>query len=211
MSTVCLVNGSLRGAKASSLVFLRALERRLPDEQFQKTTVTVSPSVRGRYSRDYLERIASADAIVFVFPLYAYGLPGALMRLLEDLSDHIKSGAGRNTCARVYAIVNCGFPRPEVTTSEAIRVLKNLCRRLGFSWRFAVCIGTGPAVVMTSRVPFLDSKLKKAFAEMASDIQGRDVAVKDNCFIRPVIPEFILLRIKEYYERKGNLIERKEG
>lgn len=104
-------------------------------------------------------------------------------------------------------IVNCGFPRPHIT-GEAVRVVKNFCRRLSLNWRFAVCIGGGPVVVMTRRVPFLDLKLKKAYAEISSDIRGEDRGERDNYLIKPVIPEPILIRIKNYYEKKGKMIER---
>jgi hypothetical protein len=39
-------------------------------------------------------------------------------------------------------------------------------------WRFAVCIGTGPVVAMTKRVPLLDRTLKKAFTAIASDVSA---------------------------------------
>jgi hypothetical protein len=205
MKSVCLVNGSLRGNKASSLAFLMDVANRLPESEFNKTFITVSATFKQNYPEDMLKRLASVDEIVLVFPLHDYGLPGALMRLLEDYYRYITSGHEYNKKSRVYTIVNCGFARPGETTGEAIRVIKNFCRRLAYQWRFAIRIGTGPVVVMTRKVPFFDLKLKRAYAEMVSDIRSDSNKTRDDYLIKPLIPEPILIRIKNYYERKGQM------
>jgi hypothetical protein len=138
---------------------------------------------------------------VLVFPLYAYALPGALMRLFEDYYSHVSSGKEYNRQARVYAIVNCGFPRP-VIFNECIRVLKDFCRRLSLNWIFAVCISGGPVVVATKRVPFLDLKLKRGLAAIASDLDSSDLARRGDYFIRPAVPAPICLIVKRRYEKK---------
>ena len=57
--------------------------------------------------------------------------------------------------------------------------------------------------------PVSGLEVKKAYAEIASDIRGEDRGERDNYLIKPVIPEPILIRIKNYYEKKGKMIERK--
>lgn len=208
VNSVCIVNGSLRGEKAASLEFLKDLSLRLPDTQFGKAFLTVKARLRESYPEELLRSIASADAIVFVFPFHNYGLPGALMRLLEDYYSYIQKGAAYNRDARVYAIVNCAFPRPGETTGEAIRVIRNFCRRLSLHWRFAVCIGTGPVVVATKGIPFLYPKLRKAYAEIAWDIRGGDSAKRGDYLIKPIIPESIIAMIKRHYERTGQMMEK---
>jgi hypothetical protein len=210
MKNLCLINGSLRGKKAASLEFLKDLDRRLSDKEFNKVFVTVKVRVKDGYSENTLKSLVSADAIIFVFPLYAYGLPGALMRLLEDYYQYIRTSKEHSKGTKVYVIVNCGFPRPELVTEEALRVLQNFCRRLSLNWRFAVCIGTGPVVALTKKVPFLDFKLKKAFTEIVSDITLGDEAVRSNYLIRPIIPETILAMIKRHYEKKMHMIEQNQ-
>lgn len=208
MKSICLVNGSLRGKKASSLEFLKDIDRRLPDTEFNKMFLTVKARLKENYPENMLKSMAYADAIVFVFPLHNYGLPGALMRLLEDYYQYTEMGNEYNEDTKVYMIVNCGFPRPGETTREAIRVIQNFCRRLSLNWRFAVCIGTGPVVVLTKKVPFLYPKLKKAYAEIVSDIRGGDKERRNDYLIKPVIPETIIAMIKKQYEKKGHMIER---
>ncbi|MEQ4488801.1 MAG: NAD(P)H-dependent oxidoreductase [Dehalococcoides mccartyi] len=208
MKNVCIVNGSLRGKQSASLEFLKDLSLRLPDTDYNKTILTVKVRVKESYPENMLESIARADAIVLVFPLHNYGLPGALMRLLEDFYQYVKSGKQNNKDARVYAIVNCAFPKPWETTREALRVIQNFCRRLSINWRFGVCIGTGPVVVMTKRIPFLYPRLKKAYSEIALDIRSSDKEKKKNYFIKPVIPAAIIAMIKRHYEKSGHMIER---
>ncbi len=187
--------------------FLNDLRLRLPDESYRKTTVTVRAKAGASYPESTLEAIADADAIVFVFPLHNYGLPGALMRLLEDFYQYAKTGKGYNKAAKVYMIVNCAFPRSEKTTGEAVRVIQNFCRRLSLDWRFAVCIGTGPVVVVTKRIPFTYRKLKKAYAEIASDIRGEGKTRRQSYFIKPIIPESIIAMIKRHYEKTGKMYD----
>lgn len=201
MKNICFVNGSLRGKQASSLEFLRDIESRLPDTAYVKKTIWVKARVKGSYPAETLRDLATADALILVFPLYTYAIPGALMRLFEDYYSYVRAGGEYNREARVYAIVNCGFPRP-VIFGECTRVLKNFCRRLSLNWRFAACISCGPVVVMTRRVPLLDLKLKRAFAAIVSDLQGDGSAPRDDFLIRPVIPEPILLAWKRRVEKQ---------
>jgi putative NADPH-quinone reductase len=207
MKNICLVNGSLRGAKAASLQFLNDLDLKLNRADFSKTVLTVKAKIKDRYPEDMLKSLADADAIVFIFPLHNYGIPGALFRLLEDFYRYTKTGHSYNKDAKIYMIVNCGFARPIVNT-EAIRVMNNFCRRLAFNWRFAVCIGTGPVVMLERKIPFLHSKLKKAFSNIVADILSGNDQPAENCFIKPVIPAPVLIKIKNYYEKKGQLIEK---
>jgi hypothetical protein len=211
MKSVCFINGSLRGRKASSLAFLQDVSRRLPDALYRKTVITVRGNVREGYDSGVLERMAGTDVLVFVFPLYGYGLPGALMELLEDFANYVWAGNPHNCDAKVYVVVNCAYPRPELTTGESVRVVRNFCRRMALQWRFAVCIGTGPVVVLTRKMPLVNLKLKRAFADIASDIAGSDQQPKDGYFIHPLIPEFIIRRIKESYEKKGGMIRTGDG
>lgn len=205
MKSVCMVNGSLRGKNAASLAFLKDIDVRLPDKEFNKAAVSVRVKLKDHYPEDVLIKLAKADAIIFVFPLHNYGLPGALMRLLEDYYESAKGNVNL-TNTFVYMVVNCASPRARETCGEAIRVMRNFCRRLSFNWRFAVCIGTGPVVVMTRKIPFLYPRLKKAYTQIVSDIRNADKERRDDYFIKPIIPEGIIAAIKRHYEKKGRMI-----
>jgi hypothetical protein len=201
MKSVCLINGSLRGKKASSLQFMDDIDRRLPEAEYAKTTIRLKARPRGGYPVSTMASLATADALVLVFPLYAYALPGALTRLLEEFRAYVSAGNAHNHGAKVYAIVNCGFPRP-VVFDECIRVLKNFCRRLSLDWRFAVCISTGPVVAATRKLPFVNPKLKKGLAAISADLANDDGQTVRDYFVRPVLPAPICLAIKRRFERK---------
>ncbi len=156
--------------------------------------------MKATYPDDQLELVLRADAVIMVFPLFTYGVPGALMRLLEDFLKYAK-GHGHNKAARIYVVVNCGFPRPEIM-GELIGVMMNFCRRLSLHWRFAVCMGGGPVAAMAVKVPLLKRKYIRAFSAVAADIENDERGRKDHYFIRPFIPEPVLLWIKARYEKK---------
>lgn len=205
MKSICLVNGSLSGKKSASLQFLRDIDFRLPEGEFRKTVVGVRAKLKDRYPEETLRNLAEADAIIFIFPLHNYGLPGALMQLLEDYYEYSRQGANHKASS-VYMVVNCAFPRSQETCGEAMRVMQNFCWRLSLRWRFAVCIGTGPVVALTKKIPFLYPKLKKAYTEIVTDIQNSDKERRNNYFVKPVVPEGIIAAIKRRYEKKGRMI-----
>ena len=200
MKNICFLNVILRGKKASSLVFLNCINGMLADAEFNKDIINVRARIKESYPEDNLKTISRADAIIMVFPLFTYGIPGALMRLLEDFYLYAKSN-DYNKAAGIYIVVNCGFPRPEIT-GELIRVMKNFCRRLSLKWRFAICMGGGPVAAMTVKALLLNMKYKKAFSAIVADIRNGDTGRKDDYFIKPAVPEPVLLWIKAQYEKK---------
>ena len=200
MKSICFINGSLRGKAASSLVFLNSIKGMLADTEFNKDIINVRAKIKESYPEDILKTISRSDAIIMVFPLFTYGVPGALMRLLEDFYLYAKAN-GYNKAAGIYIVVNCGFYRPEIMT-ELIRVMKNFCRRLSLNWRFAICMGAGPVAAETVKIPLLNMKYKRAFSAIAADIKNGGAGQKDNYFIKPLLPESVILWWKAQYEKK---------
>jgi hypothetical protein len=200
MKHICIINGSLRGKEDSSLVFLNYINGMLADTEFNKDFIRVRAKVDESYPEDDLRTIFRADAIIMVFPLFTYGIPGALMRLVEDFYRYAR-GNGYNKAARIYIAVNGGFYRPEVMT-ELIRVMKNVCGRLCLNWRFAICMGAGPVAAATVKIPLLNMKYRRAFSAIASDIENGGAGHKDDYFIKPLLPETVILWWKAQYEKK---------
>ena len=116
MKTVCLVNGSLSGARASSLSFLKRLSAEMTPALFHVDWGRVSPWAGG--TRETLAAMSAADAIVLAFPLFSYSLPGAFTALLEDFHAFAANGGPYSRQAKVFAIVNCGFPEESTPASE---------------------------------------------------------------------------------------------
>jgi hypothetical protein len=200
VKNICIINGSLRGKKASSLVFLDFINAMLPDSQYRKIVLRVRAKVKESYPEDILGTISGADAVILVFPLFTYGIPAALMRLLEDYYAFAR-GNGQIGSARTYVIANCAFPRPLIM-GELIRVMRNFCRRAGLQWRFAVCLGGGPVAAMAIKSPLLNMKYRKAFSAIVRDINtGHSGPIRDY-YLKPIIPEPVLLWVKAQYEKK---------
>jgi multimeric flavodoxin WrbA len=201
MTKVCLVNGSLRGAKAASLQFLQAVQDRLGAGEFVVRTIVVKAGIGEAHALDTLKALAEADAIVFAFPLFSYTLPGALIRLLEEFYAYARAPGNRVGSPRVYAIVNNGFPQARIN-EEAVRVITNFCTRLGFQYGFSIAISGGPVTVLTMKAPMLNPRLKRAFALMARDMKSSQAGAGVNRYFDPIIPKGILLWIKAQYEKK---------
>lgn len=200
MKEICFINGSLRGAEASSLAFIKDLDSRFGNT-VNRNFITVKAAISKNDAEETFKKIAKADALIFVFPLFAYSLPGALMGLLEEYWRFIQFGKNYNKEACVYVAVNCGYPVPTIN-KEAVRIIKNFCCRLNLKWRFAICISSGPLIVATKKIPFFDLKLKKAFNNIINDVLVGNCENINDVYIKPIIPKPIVLMIKKQFEKK---------
>lgn len=195
MTNICLINGSLRGKESSSLAFLCGLKTRLETAGFGTAAISVKADAKS-HAEGELRTSAGADALIVAFPLHAYCLPGALMRLLEEYGRHAGSIGLRPIRQKMYAIVNCGYHGAEIN-GEAIRVLRNFCRRTGLDWRFAVAIGGGVVVKMTRKVPIMNWKLVNAYSRIAKDIASGGEGNQRDILIKPIIPKFVMMKMKD--------------
>ena len=55
---------------------------------------------------------------------------------------------------------------------------------------------------MTLKAPLLRIKYKRVFSSLAADIANGDTGQKEDYFIKPLIPEPVILWIKAQYEKK---------
>jgi hypothetical protein len=130
--------------------------------------------------------LGSADAIVLAFPLFSYTLSGAFTAFLEDFHSWASQGGQYNRDARVFAVINCGFPEPWIMR-ESIRVVKNFCAKMGLRYRFSIVISSGAVTAMTMKVPLLNPRLKKAFAGIVRDIVRGPAGGHEDVLIKPII------------------------
>ncbi len=195
---VCLVNGSLRGQKATSYRLLDRLSKFLDTSRVEATRISARARFAQSYPEEDLATLANADVVVFAFPLFVYCLSGAAIRLLEEWARFAsRRPAARR--ARVYVIVNCASAMPEIN-AEAVRVVKNFCARLGLEWRFAVAAGCGPAVLMTAPI---DLKLRRALRSIAADIQTGSREPMDDVFITPMLPRILMDTVRQHLDRQA--------
>lgn len=154
-------------------------------DTFQADIIDVSNALK--HCEPAYEAMRSADALLIVFPLYFFCLPGMLMRFLEDYAATCGSNP---TGQKVYAIVNCGFPEPEIN-EEAIRVIKSFARHIGAEFRFGVSFGGGGMVLGAADTPFMKKSmetLRGAIDRMTADIHDDRLLPLNNVTISSSFP-----------------------
>ncbi len=207
---LCVINGSLRGEKASSKCFLDYVVKKINQKNIDVHFLQVKTSVKNGYAVENFRSMASADALVVAFPLFCYTLPGALTQLLEEYYEYFKHISRVKNNQKMYVIINCGFPEPDIC-AEAIRVMKNFCLKSGFEHRFSLAIGGGPVTALTIKLPLVNPALKKAFSEIAREIQTGYAAENHDRYFTPVLPKKMILSVKRHFEKKSLELKRASG
>ena len=109
------------------------------------------------------EIIQNADAIVLIFPLYFFCMPAMLTRFLQDFAV---SKPKSNKACTVYALVNCGFPEPEINL-EAMRVVEQFALQTGRVFGGGVMIGCGGMIIGAQGAPFMREVMEQVDALFA--------------------------------------------
>lgn len=193
MKNIVLVSASPKIKEQSvSKEFLKMAGSQIKADEFSKTFIDVRKSLlTHNLARDF-ETLAQADVIIFSFPLYYFCLPGMLTRFLVDYHNYYSlSGKVRNP-VKVYAIVNCGFPEPEINL-EAVRVIQSFSKHINAEFRFGILIGGGPMMFEARNAPFMKKaaqKLSDAFSSIVTDIQAENSTKMDSIYIRANFPFF---------------------
>lgn len=211
MKKISFINGSPKGNNSLSLKLLNQLGNIIDDE---KNLINVN--FKGKYEEEVFENLANSDAIVISFPLYIYCLPGVLLDFIQQFYEYSKNRNRNKKRIMVYAIVNCGFPEPQIT-EEAIKVIKNFCNRTGLDFRFSVSIGGGGFIDATKDLLLFkkdSSNINNALEQIKSDIHGtRDKESSDNIMIKPFLPKALVLFIASkswYFLSKKNGLKKDE-
>lgn len=191
MRNIVLINASPKINEPSTSEYLvDTLRSRIDENAVNKYLINVRQSIKKHKTEEDFAAISQADAIVIVFPLYIFCMPGMLTRFLEDYYKfYVENGkAGSNS--RVYAIVNCGFPEPEINL-EAVRVIRSFSQHINARFRFGILIGGGGMLLDARDVPIMKKtlgKLNAAFDVIARDIESDDLENLDNFYIAMNFP-----------------------
>jgi hypothetical protein len=141
----------------------------LRDESLNTVVIPVRHALLHRETDQAFSDTASADAIIMIFPLYFFCLPSMLTRFLQDFAASYPKSI-RN--ANVYAIVNCGFPEPEINM-EAMRVVEQFAKITGRTFSGGVMIGGGGMVLGAKSAPFMRpvfEQIDALFARVKNDL-----------------------------------------
>lgn len=150
-----IINGSPKpDADPSVSEYLSSLaEKGIAGDEIIIERFSARKSVLSGSTEAYTAMLES-DAILLIFPLYFFCMPGLLTRFLQDYAVFVKSQEGTGKAPRVYAMVNCGFPEDEIN-GEALRVVESFCRETGARWRFGLMIGGGGMLLGAKDAPFM--------------------------------------------------------
>jgi len=186
VKNIVLVSASPKiNEQSVSKEFLEMAGNQINSDLYSKTLIDVRKSFLTHNLAEDFETLAQADVMIISFPLYYFCLPGMLTRFLVDYQNYYTAPGNIKKHVKVYAIVNCGFPEPEINL-EAVRVIKSFSQHINAEFRFGVLIGGGPMMVAAKEAPFMKKavqKLNSAFTSITADIQDEISTTMDSIYI----------------------------
>jgi hypothetical protein len=154
-------------AMAVSELISKRGDAKLKSEQIGAMVINVRNAIIHHETAPAFDFLQNADAIILIFPLYFFCLPGMLTRFLQDFAS--KEPKAKKDCA-VFAIVNCGFPEPE-NNLEAISVVEQFALQTGRIFGGGVMIGGGGMLIGTKGKPFISPIMNEIDREFSSVIR----------------------------------------
>jgi hypothetical protein len=188
MRNIVLISASPKIKEQSiSRDLLDMAGNQLAQTAYNKTFIDVRKSISGPKLSEAFATLSKADVIIISFPLYVFCLPGILTRFLQDYYQYYteNSTARDKVKVKVYAIVNCGFPEPEINL-EAVRVIRSFSQHINAEFRFGVLIGGGPMILAAKDAPFMKKTIQQlhaAFSSIAEDISQEQIAKHDHIYL----------------------------
>jgi hypothetical protein len=149
----------------------------LADESLDAQIISVREVLLHRKTEEAFAAVQRADAIVVIFPLYFFCMPAMLTRFLQDFAVLYPAASKK---ASVYAIVNCGFPEPEINL-EAMRVMESFCQHTGRTFGGGGLIGCGGMLLGAQEAPFMKPVFEAIDAlllRVKSDLNSTEPAEK---------------------------------
>lgn len=178
---VVLISASPKtGENSVSELLVSMIEAKLPSDA-AISKIDARRSISRKNTEKDFSVMLEADAIVFVFPLYFFCLPGVLIRFLQDYAAYLGQHTDNARSPKVYTAVNCGFAEPEINT-EAVRVIKSFCSHTGAEFRFGIMVGGGGMLLGAKDAPFMKKtvdKLYDAFDLIGKDNEALETPAKD--------------------------------
>lgn len=143
----------------------------LRDGEIDVRVINAREALTKQTTDEAFAAMAAADAMIVVFPLYIFCLPGMTMRFLQRYGEYAAKLPVRKQAA-VYSVVNCGFPEPEIN-EEASRVIGRFAAAVGARYGFGILIGGGGMVAMSvSPVKKMMAKYREALSRIRAEIKA---------------------------------------
>lgn len=148
MGRVIIINGSPRAPKSNSKRYGEIFR------SYYKGQADIFNIAKNNY-KDICNKIEEYTDILFIFPLYADGLPVTVLNFLKVLEENPLPNK-----PRVNVMINCGFIEPE-QNNVCIDMVKLFCKQNGFDFNSILSIGAGEAILGTPFKIFVKWKIKK--------------------------------------------------
>ena len=179
---ISLICGSPKGKNGASGRIIETLRDRLSG-----IAECVVCETAKQNAPDVVDAIRDSDALVFVSPLYADGLPSGLVRFLDEERSGIAAAAAR---AKVYAVINNGFYDAR-QNSIAVEMIECFCEASGLAWGRGLGMGGGGMIEGMPLGRFPLKKFGAALDTLAKNISGNESA--ENYFVEPDMPRFLYM------------------
>ncbi|MGG5797365.1 NAD(P)H-dependent oxidoreductase [Edwardsiella tarda] len=143
MKRLVIINGSPKKTNSASSKLAQEIIALLPALDIHPMISALQVCNGAKGSQQALEQaLADADILLFIFPLYADGLPARLLQMMSLIPAAISRARGPLT---VYAMCNCGFYE-SAHTHLALRMVAHFCADKGFDWQGGIGIGGGEII-----------------------------------------------------------------
>lgn len=173
--------------KAASDMLANLAAETLRGGTIEVSVLNARKALNAKTTDEAFQAMAEADALVIVFPLYIFCLPGITMRFLQMYKAYLDAQPARKSPA-VYAVVNCGFPEPEIN-GEAARVVKRFADAIGANYRFGILIGGGGMVAMgVSPARKMRNSYLETLRRIRAEIETGSFAPAQNVHLRIKFP-----------------------
>ena len=148
MAEILIFNASPRAPRSNSRLYAEIFTKvcRIKTEYFNITKTN---------HIELCGKVNGFSDLLFVFPLYADGIPATLLNFLKSLETN---PPGEKPVISV--LVNCGFLEPS-QNDTAVEMIRLFCRQNGYRFGSALEIGGGEALPATPFMRLTARKIKK--------------------------------------------------
>lgn len=184
MGKVMIINGSPRAPKSNSKKYadLFVKSSKIPTEYF---------AITKKNHLDLCKAMENFTDVLFVFPLYADGIPVTLLNFLKTLEKNPPKQK-----PIISVLINCGFIEPE-QNNIAVKMMQFFCKKEGYSIGSLLRIGSGEAILKTPLKVFVTRKIKKLAISVS---KGQNKSLKATM---PLTKKMFLRASATYWENYG--------
>lgn len=136
MADILILNGSPRAPKSNSRRYAEIFSKYCSSKP---AYFNISRSNHAALC----EQVGGCSELVFVFPLYADGIPVTLLNFLKSLEQNPPEKK-----PTVSVLINCGFLEPEQNDC-AVEMMRLFCQQNGYPFGSVLKIASGEAILDT--------------------------------------------------------------